>query len=150
MKNYRHVRHWLWGLLVFWAITLGAAGWAALAPLSMDSRELVYVIPKGTWARRMAGERIEVLPSEIRLTLGVQDILVLKNEDDVPQMFGPVLIMPGQTFRLPFRLASSTQFVCTLHASGQLTVVVKPMPETGWERLLWRLASAVEVGAQRG
>ena len=150
MKNHRHVRHWLRGLLLFWGIAMGAAGWAALAPLSMDSRELVYVIPKGTWARRMAGEKIEVLPSEIRLTLGVRDILILKNEDDVPQMFGPVLIMPGQTFQLPFRSASRVQFACTLHASGQLAIIVEPTPGAGWERLRWRLVSAVEIRAQRG
>ena len=61
------------------------------------------MIPKGTWARRMAGENLEVLPSEIHLTIGVKDVLVLQNQDDVPQLFGPVLIMPGQSFQLPFR-----------------------------------------------
>jgi hypothetical protein len=36
------------------------------------------------------------------LTIGVKDVLVLQNQDDVPQLFGPVLIMPGQSLRLPF------------------------------------------------
>jgi len=69
----------------------------------------------------------------------VKDILVLKNHDDVPQMFGPVLIMPGETFQLPFRKASNYQFLCTAHASGQLSVVVEPMPKIGWERFRWRV-----------
>src|SRR5262249_31127632 len=64
---------------------------------------------------------------------------VLKNHDDVPQMFGPVLIMPGETFQLPFRKASNYQFLCTAHASGQLSVVVEPMPKIGWERFRWRV-----------
>ena len=140
MKSWRHVRYWLWGFLVLSGIALGAASWASWIPLFSDSRELVYVIPKGNWARRSAGEKIEAVPSQIRLTLGVKDILVIKNEDDVPQMFGPVLIMPGQTFQLPFRTASSYQFLCTLHASGQLSIVVEPTPQLGWARLRWRVA----------
>jgi hypothetical protein len=120
------------------AAVLGAAGWAALAPIESGSRDQVFEIPKGTWARRMAGEPVEILPDEIRLTLGVRDVLVLENHDEVPQIFGPTLMMPGQTFRLPFALASSYQFACTAHASGQLTVVVEPLPETPWARLRWR------------
>jgi len=112
--------------------------WAAMAPIDADSREQVYVIAKGTWARRMAGESIEILPSVIRLTLGVKDVLVLRNQDDVPQLFGPVLIMPGQSFQLPFQRASTYQFACSLHVSGQLDVVVEPMPAPGWPRLRWR------------
>ncbi len=87
----------------------------------------------------MAGDRIEILPQEIRLTLGVRDILVLKNLDDVPQIFGPTLMMPGQSFRLPFALASRYQFACTAHASGQMTIIVDPLPASPWTRLRWRV-----------
>lgn len=134
-------RHLAW--IASAAIALGATAWTAFAPVDSDSREHVFVIPQGTWARRNAGEKLEVLPSEIRLTLGVKDILVMKNQDDVPQMFGPVLIMPGQSFRLPFSVVSSNQFACTAHVSGTLTVIVEPKPAPGWERLRWR-ASAIK------
>jgi len=87
----------------------------------------------------MAGDRIEILPNEIRLTLGVSDILVLKNLDDVPQIFGPTLMMPGQSFRLSFALASRYQFACTAHASGQMIILVEPFPATPWARLRWRV-----------
>jgi len=105
------------------------------------------MIPKGTWARRMAGENLQVLPDEIHLTLGVKDILVLRNDDDVPQLFGPVLIMPGQSFQLPFSRASRYQFVCSLHVSGRLDVIVAPHPEPGWARLRWRVAALAQPGA---
>jgi hypothetical protein len=118
---------------------LGAAAWAGLTPVRSDSREQLFEIPKGTWARRMAGDPVEILPSEIRLTLGVRDVLVLRNLDDVPQTFGPTLMMPGQSFKLPFAVASDYQFACTAHASGQLTVIVEPFPETPWARLSWRV-----------
>ena len=120
------------------ALAVSALAWAALSPVAADDRDEVFEIPKGTWARRMAGDKVEILPSEVRLTLGVKDVLVLKNSDDVPQVFGPVLMMPGQSFRLPFETASSYQFACTAHASGQMTVTVVPGPDSAWERLAWR------------
>ena len=123
------------------AVTLGAAAWAALAPVRSATREELFEIPKGTWARRRAGDRVEILPDEIRLTLGVKDVLLLKNLDEVPQVFGPALMMPGQSFRLPFAVASSYQFACTAHASGQMTVVVEPEPASGWGRLRWRMGA---------
>ena len=139
----RYVR-WLGILLV--SIALGAAAWAALTPISSESRDVIFEIPKGTWARRMAGNKIEILPSKIRLTLGLKDILVLKNMDDVPQIFGPTLMMPGQSFRLPFAVASDYQFACTAHASGQMTVTVEPMPESAPARIWWRLRALKERG----
>jgi len=115
------------------------AAWAAFAPLSLASRDELFTIPHGTWARRMAGDKVEILPSMIRLTLGLNDVLLLRNLDDVPQVFGPALVMPGQSFRLPFEVASTYSFACTAHASGQLQVVVDPMPAPGFATLLWRL-----------
>ena len=123
-----------------------AASWAAFGPVGADDREEAFEIPKGTWARRMAGDKVEILPGEVRLMLGVKDVLVLRNRDDVPQVFGPVLMMPGQSFKLPFEMASSYQFACTAHASGQMTVTVEPAPAVGWERLAWRTRALIGSG----
>ena len=49
-------------------------------------------------------------------------MLLLRNLDDVPQIFGPTIMMPGQSFRLPFEKAAEYQFACTAHASGQMTI----------------------------
>lgn len=118
--------------------------WAALAPISPGSRDELFEIPSGTWARRAAGEKIEILPDRITLTLGANDVLLLRNLDQAPQVFGPALIMPGQSFRLPFEVASSYSFACTAHASGQMTVLVQPKPAPGWPRLRWRLGAAMK------
>jgi len=120
------------------ALLLGGLGWAALAPVEAASRDAVYEIPRGTSARRMAGARAEIFPQTIRLQLGLHDILVLKNADSVPHIFGPTLIMPGQSFRLPFTLASTYSFECSAHPNGGLSVIVAPAPAPGWERLYWR------------
>jgi hypothetical protein len=132
--------------VVLSALLLAAAGalaaaWAALAPLESASREELFEIPKGTFARRMAGDPVEILPSEVRLVLGVKDVLLLRNLDEVPQVFGPALLMPGQSFRLPFAVASSYQFACTAHASGQMSVVVEPEPRSPWARLGFRIGA---------
>ena len=77
--------------------------------------------------------------TQIRLTLGLNDVLLLRNLDEVPQVFGPTIMMPGQSFRLPFERAAEYQFVCTAHASGQMTVVVEAEPATPWARIHWRV-----------
>jgi hypothetical protein len=125
-------------LIAVAAVSLAALTWCALTPLHSPSHEHVFVIPKGTWARRMAGQKVEILPDHIQLTLGLHDILVLKNHDDVPQIFGPTLMMPGQSFRLPFDRPAQYQFACTAHASGQMTIDVYPYPGTPVARIAWR------------
>ncbi len=118
---------------------LAATAWAALAPIEVSTRDELFEIPAGTWARRMAGEKVEILPDTLHLTLGANDVLLLKNLDAVPQVFGPALIMPGQSFRLPFEAASTYSFACSAHASGQMSVVVAAHPAPGWATLGWRV-----------
>ena len=126
------------------SILLGGAGWATLAPIDAGSRDQLFEIPHGTHARRMSGDHIEILPQTIRLTLGVRDVLVFKNSDSAPHIFGPTLIMPGQSFSLPFSTVSTYSFQCTAHANGQLSVIVDPAPAPGWQRLRWRWRNMVE------
>jgi hypothetical protein len=136
-------RVWTWAA----AVLLGAgavAGWAAFAPIHAPTRDALFEIPKGTWQRRMAGDKTGILPDKITLMLGVKDVLLLRNSDTVPQIFGPVLIMPGQDFRLPFEQAAEYPFACTAHASGQMTVVVEAAPQAGWRRLQWRLLTLLK------
>jgi hypothetical protein len=122
---------------------LTTAGWAALAPLPPLPRERVYVIPKGTGARQAAGQRVSPLPSRIRLLLGIQDVLVLRNEDEAPQSFGPIELRPGQTYRVPFQVAATFDFACSVHEDGQVAIVVERAPARGWPRIRWRAAEAL-------
>jgi hypothetical protein len=126
------------------ALALVVAAWAAFAPVREGPRAALFEIPRGTWARRMSGDPVEILPDRIRLTLGVEDVLQLRNLDDVPQMFGPTLMMPGQSFRLPFAKDGIYDFACTAHASGQMRIIVDPFPATPWARLRWRAREGLE------
>lgn len=121
---------------------------AALVPVRVDNREQVFEIPTGTWARRYAGANVEILPQRMQLALGLRDVLVLRNLDEVPQIFGPTLIMPGQSLRLPFSSPGEFQFACTAHVSGQMTVVVDEGVSAAWPRLRYRLAKLATLTAQ--
>jgi hypothetical protein len=123
---------------------VAALAWAGFAPIGLQSRDALFEIPKGTYARRMSGDKVDILPSRITLTLGLDDVLLLRNLDDVPQQFGPTILMPGQSFRLPFEVPSENQFDCTAHSSGTMTVVVEPEPRWPWQKIRWRLRHWLE------
>ncbi|CAN7229322.1 hypothetical protein [Massilia sp. LjRoot122] len=129
------------GIALMVALLAASFAWAAFAPLRASSREQLFEIPKGSWERRMKGDKTSILPEQLTLTLGLRDVLLLRNSDTVPQMFGPVLIMPGQDFRLPFAQVGEHPFDCTAHASGRMTVLVEEAPAAGLPRLKWRLHS---------
>lgn len=132
---------WLAALLPLLAIV----GWAGFAPIELPSRDALFEIPRGTYARRMAGNLVDILPPRITLTLGVNDVLLLRNLDEVPQQFGPTILMPGQSFRLPFEVASENRFDCTAHSSGQMLVIVEPAPVWPWQKIRWRLRHWLEI-----
>lgn len=130
------VRAWQWAAILAPVLALA---WAGFAPIRLPTREKLFEIPKGTYARRASGNPVDILPSRITLTLGVDDVLLLRNLDDVPQVFGPTIMMPGQSFRLPFSVASENRFDCTAHSSGQMTVAVEPEPTWPWQKIRWRV-----------
>lgn len=80
-----------------------ATTWAAFASWPTTSRELTYVIPPGTAARVKAGASFTVLQSPAHLTLGIRDILVLSNDDEVIHQVDPIILGPRQTYRILFR-----------------------------------------------
>lgn len=121
-------------------LLLGLAAWAALAPLPEGPREVTYAIPRGTAARQARGATVSVLPDVLRFTVGVRDVLVLRNEDDTAATLGPVRLEPGQTYRLPFRTPVAFQLACSVHREGAVAIVVNAPPARGWDRLRWRAA----------
>lgn len=136
-------RHWPWWTLAAAALVLLL--WGTVSPLRYPTRDMLFEIPAGTYAKRARGIDAEILPANVRLTLGVQDVLLLRNRDSVPQVFGPVLIMPGQDFRLPFEQLGDYDFACSAHASGQMRVQVVAPPDPGLARLRWRLGQLVHA-----
>jgi hypothetical protein len=114
-------------------LALAVGGWAALAPLPALPRERVIVIPQGASALGP-----QPFPSNIHLTLGLQDVLVLRNEDDRPQLIGGIEVGAGQNLRIPFHRVQDFQLACSAHPSGQLRISVSARPGPGLGRLWWR------------
>ena len=112
-----------------------ALAWAALAPLRYPTRELPLAFARGG---------VPVAPEPV-LTLGVRDVLLLRNDDLVPHVFGQVRVLPGHDFRLPFETAGSFAFACDAVPGAFVTVRVGPHPDPGWPRLRWRLEALAEA-----
>ncbi|KQQ87750.1 hypothetical protein [Massilia sp. Leaf139] len=119
--------------------------WGALAPLRTPSQERSFTFPAQARGADPAAARALALPREIRLTLGVQDVLLLRNRDRQPHVFGPLHLLPGQEFRLPFEEAGSFAYACPDVAGGTLLVRVVRLPDPGWDRLRWRLEALIQT-----
>ncbi len=105
----------------------------ALAPLRNPSHERSFTFPAP--ASKQAAARAPALPREIRLTLGVQDVLLLRNLDRRPHVVGPLQLRPGQEVRLPFEFEGAYAYACPEVAGGTLTVRVVRLPDPGLEPL---------------
>lgn len=81
-----------------------------------------YTIPDGTWDRSNAGEAVEILPA--RLDVAVGETIRIVNHDSHGHFVGIFYVGPGETATQ--RFASAGEFVgqCTVHPSGELSLVV--------------------------
>lgn len=136
-------RHSLLSLLL--VVLFAALAWGAMAPVAAKDRNHVLEIADGALARRVAGDITDALPLTVRLTVGVRDVLHVKNNDAAPHYLGAVLIKPGKQLRLPFEYASQREFTSSAHFGGKLTVVVEPWPDPGTARLRWRTLALVQA-----
>jgi hypothetical protein len=126
------------------AILCAALLWAALAPLHYPTRERLFEFPRGAAALRGQPGPATVA-AEVRLTLGVRDVLLLRNRDLAPHVFGQVLVLPGREVRLPFEQTGDYPYACDLAPASTVTVRVIEQPDPGWPRLRWRLSTLLDA-----
>ena len=126
-------RHW--PLTVLLAALGVTALWSMLAPIKGGSHQLLLAFPPGVTVSGMA------VPGEIRLTRGVQDVLLIRNSDRVPIVFGPLKVGPGRDVRLPFGEEGVFDYVCPPVLGKVVRVRVVAAPGPGWGRIVWRLGS---------
>ncbi len=136
-------RHSLLTLLLVIALVLLA--WAAFAPIGGADRKVLLEITSGTMARKQAGEINGALPRTVRLTLGVRDVLHVKNNDTVLHYLGAIALKPGKQLQLPFEDAGERAFTSSAHFGGTLTLVVEPMPDPGTARVRWRVLESIRA-----
>jgi hypothetical protein len=119
---------WLAGALLILLL------WACLSPLRYPSRDKLLELGGAS-----------PVPAAVRLTLGVQDVLLLRNSSRMPQVFGQLRVLPGHTFRLPFEQVGSEDFACSTHPRGIVRVDVLAPPDPGVARLRWRIDQMVDA-----
>jgi hypothetical protein len=121
--------------LMMAGVALLLLAWAALAPLRYPTRELDVDLSQ-------AGR----VPATLRLTVGVRDVLLLRNRDaHRAHVFGPVRVAPRHLFRLPFEQTGAFAYACDVVPGEQVIVRVGPYPDPGWGRLTWRLRTLADA-----
>ena len=124
---------WRFGLAVAIALSAGIAfGGAVLnddAPRpSLSAAEddtpadYDYVIPVGTGERIDAGERIDILPAELQVTVG--ESIRITNEDTRGHVVGVFYVGAGETLTQSFTAPGVLTGECTVHSSGVFTLTV--------------------------
>ena len=127
------MRRWRFALAVTLALTAGLALGATLlnddAPrpgLSAeddDARaDYDYVIPSGTGDRIDAGERIDILPAELQVTVG--ETIRITNDDTRGHVVGVFYVGAGETLTQSFTAPGVLSGECTVHSSGVFTLSV--------------------------
>jgi len=116
------------GLFVALVVGAGLVAGAALSvglviAVQSDDPEpqvIEVVVPAGTGRLDTADEPL--LPSRLEVRVG--DTLVIDNQDDRTHEVGPYVVAPGQ--RLEHRFTEPGEVVgeCSIHPSGQVTIVV--------------------------
>jgi hypothetical protein len=87
-----------------------------------SATEYRVVIPEGTGAQIDAGEPVELIPAELALDLYTS--FVVENYDTQLHEVGPFSVRPGETLSYQFTQPGVYKGVCTVHPSGDVTIVV--------------------------
>ena len=89
------------------------------------SREVVYTIPPGTDNLVREGIDPHIVPEEMVFTLGLQDVLVIHNNDVVGHTFGPYWVASNNTLRVQFSQPTEYEGYCSVHPSNQVKIIVE-------------------------
>ena len=112
---------WLTGVLA--VLSLCAVVVVHVAPRATASQTINISVPVGTKAQMDAGEEIVLFPR--RLEVGVGDRIVIENDDTASHQVGPYVVGPEQRIVQTFSTTGVIEGICTLHPSGEVTIVVR-------------------------
>lgn len=81
-----------------------------------------FVVAAGTGERIDAGEVVELMPAEVRLSVG--DTLELRNDDTRDHVIGPYFVRAGEVLSQTFTRAQELSGDCELNGEGVLRLIV--------------------------
>ena len=94
-----------------------------VAPRAAAAQTIEIVVPEGTQAQMESGEEIVLFPR--RLEVAVGDQIIITNDDRSSHQVGPYVVGPGQEIVQTFSSPGIIEGICTLHPSGEVTIVVR-------------------------
>jgi len=108
---------------VFAALAIAAILVLLVLPRGGDTQVHEYVVPAGTQERIDAGEEVSLFPQHLEVRVG--DRLVIDNQDDNTHQVGPYVVGAGQRIEQAFAVPGAIEGFCTLHPSGQVSIIVR-------------------------
>ena len=84
--------------------------------------DLLYEIPVGYGDLVDAGEGFDILPAELRVEVG--DVIEIVNQDDRGHLIGFFFVGANETVRHQFVSPGVFEGTCTVHSSGEISVIV--------------------------
>lgn len=88
-----------------------------------DPQRIELVIPAGTAQRVAAGEPVPSIPKDLDFVVG--DVLVVRNQDNVPHQLGPTFVPPGASATLAMNEANDYAYSCSFQPSRNLGITVR-------------------------
>jgi len=110
------------GVGLYFAMHAGGGNSTTSTATTVASAEVVYDIPAGTGAKIDAGEKVEIIPSD--LTLHVGQTLVLVNHDDRLHNLGGYQVRSGDTLRVNYPRPGLYMNSCSVNAGALVYVHV--------------------------
>jgi hypothetical protein len=89
-----------------------------------ESRQLVIVVEPGTAEQIEAGLLDNSDYHRIEMILGVRDVLVIENQDEVWHQVGPYWVAPGHTLVQRFYRPGTIRASCSITASQEVEIVI--------------------------
>jgi plastocyanin len=111
----------LTGVLAIVSVALLAGMY--VVPRAAAAQTIEIVVPEGTQAQMDSGEEIVLFPR--RLEVAVGDRIIITNDDRSSHQVGPYVVGPGQEVVQTFASPGVIEGICTLHPSGEVTIVVR-------------------------
>jgi plastocyanin len=108
---------------VFAALAVVAILVLLVVPRGGGAQVHEYVVPAGTQERIDAGEEISLFPQNLEVRVG--DRLVIDNQDNTTHQVGPYVVGAGQRIEQAFAVPGKIEGFCTLHPSGQVSIIVR-------------------------
>lgn len=108
-------------LLVVVALLVGCGGGGGSA--GPEEPTFSYLIPAGAGADIENGKPLDILPGELMAELG-QTIQIVNN-DDRAHLLGPWFVGAGETLRQRFTEIGVFAGSCSVHPSGEFSVIVE-------------------------